>query len=503
MPPLHERVPRLVSRAPFRNPNRLARYASAAVITTLATILAYLMWATLGSTISPLFFVGVLFVSWYGGLRPGLLSAILSAAACSFVFGQEPGHLSLGADDLLRLVTFMIGAVFVSSLTMARRQAEQAALEAEKQLTITLKSIGDAVITTDACGRITFMNSIAQSLTGWQQHEANGREIEELFRIVDAETGCEVETVVTRVLRDNVVLGLGGPVFMVTRDGTEMPVDQIATPMRDHLGQINGIVLVLRSVPDHKPKDPERALAETIALLDAVDASLLAVDLNGRCAFASKSAAQLLGYQSYDLVGKDIRELTHSSNDGDWTYAEQQWSEPGTLKAEMGALLTTETLSRRDATQVPVELCQAPLSVGEQIVGTVVTITDLTERRRAQEAITRLESIADSVDEAIITHTSDGVITSWNRAAERIYGYLEEEVVGRHVSIIHPPGYKQELKTLFDRVVRQEHVAAFETVRIKKGGERIFVSINAVPLNDGTGSPVCVAQIVSDLTERK
>jgi len=481
----------------------LARYGSAVAITTLATILTYLMWASLGSTISPLFFIGVLFVSWYGGLRPGLLSAILSAAACNFVFVQPPGHLALGADDLLRLVAFMIGAVFVGSLTLARRQAEKAALDAEKQLNITLKSIGDAVITTDASGRITFMNAIAQSLTGWRQHEANGRQIEELFRIVDAETGCEVETVVTRVLRDNVVLGLGGPVFMVTRDGTEMPVDQIATPMRDNLGHINGIVLVLRSVPDPRAKAPERGLAETIALLDAVDASLLAVDLNGCCAFASQSAAQLLGYQSYELIGKDIRELAPSSKDGDWTYAEQQWTETGTLKAEMGALLTTETLARRDATQVPVEISRAPLIVGEQIVGTVVTITDLTERRRAQEAITRLESIADSVDEAIITHTADGIITSWNRAAERIYGYLEEEVLGRHISIVHPPGYKQELKTLFERVVRQEQVDAFETVRIKKGGERIFVSINAVPLNNGIGSPVCVAQIVSDLTERK
>lgn len=503
MAPPPELLRQLVPGATLRNPSRLTRYGSAAVITTLAAILAYLVWASLGSTITPLFFVAVIFVSWYGGLRPGLLSAILSAAACNFILAQAPGHLPVGPDDLLRLVAFMIGAVFVSSLTMARRQAEEAALDAEKQLSITLKSIGDAVITTDASGRITFMNAIAQSLTGWKQHEANGREIEELFSIVDAETRCEVETVVTRVLRDNVVLSLDGPVFMVTRDGTEVPIDQIATPVRDSRGQINGIVLVLRSIPDPKPKEPEQALAETITLLDAVDASLLAVDLNGRCAFASKSAAQLLSYQSYELVGKDIRELVPSSNDGDWAYAEREWTSPGTLNAEMGALLTTETLSRRDATQVPVELSRAPLIVGEQIVGTVVTITDLTERRRTQEAITRLESIADSVDEAIITHTPDGVITSWNRAAERIYGYLEEEVLGRPVSIIHPPGYKQELKTLFDRVVRQEQVDAFETVRIKKGGERIFVSINTVLLDDGIGSPVSVAQIVSDLTERK
>src|SRR5258708_3802604 len=161
----HELLPRFVLQVPLRNPNRLARYGSAAFIVTLATILTYVFRSSLGSTISPLFFVGVLFVSWYGGLRPGLVSAILSAAACNFVFAQEPGQLSFGADDLLRLVTFMIGTVFVGSVTLARRQAEEAALEAEKQLTITLKIMRDAVTTNDARARVTLMNSLTQFLT--------------------------------------------------------------------------------------------------------------------------------------------------------------------------------------------------------------------------------------------------------------------------------------------------------------------------------------------------
>src|SRR5437867_11702793 len=115
------------------------------------------------------------------------------------------------------------------------------------------RSYGDwssDVCSSDASGRITSMNSIAQSLTGWKQNEASGREIEEILSIKDAERRCEVETLVTRVLKDNVVLGVGGPVFMVARDGTEVPVEQIATPMRDNLGLIKGIVLVLRSVPN-------------------------------------------------------------------------------------------------------------------------------------------------------------------------------------------------------------------------------------------------------------
>src|SRR6266705_6095540 len=490
--------PQLFPRVLFGNPNRLTRYGSAVACTALASILTYVLWAMLGSAISPLFFIGVIFASWYGGLKPGLLSAILSALACNVVFVQPLGNLSLGADDLLRLITFMIGAVFVASLTMARRQAEEAAHEAEKQLTVTLKSIGDAVITTDASGRITSMNSIAQSLTGWKQNEASGREIEEILSIKDAERRCEVETLVTRVLKDNVVLGVGGPVFMVARDGTEVPVEQIATPMRDNLGQIKGIVLVLRSVPNPKPKDSAQLLTETIALLGAVGANMFAVDLNGRCAFASKLGADLLGYQSHELVGREVRDLMDVRDDDDTSLPQQNWLKTVGLNIENGFT----TMWRRDESPIPVQFSCVPLIVGEQTIGTVVTFTDMTEHQRAEEAIARLDLIADSVNEAIITHTPDGVITSWNRAAERIYGYIEDEVLGRHVSIIHPPGYKQELQTLFDRVLRHEQVDPFETVRIRKGGDQVSISIGIRPLSDAGGS-VCVLQIATDLTQRK
>jgi PAS domain S-box-containing protein len=490
---------RPVSVASMGQRSALTRYASAVVLTTLTTILTYILWAEHRSTISPLVLIGVLFVSWYGGMRPGLLAAALSAVACNLVFAQPAGALSLGADDLLRLATFMIGAIFVGALTMAGHQAEEAKLEAEKQLNITAKSIGEAVITTDAQGRIRSMNSIAQALTGWNQNEASGREIEEIFRMVDPETRRQVETVATRVLRDNVVLALGGPVYMISRDGSEVTVDQIATPVRDSRGQINEIVLVLRSVPDPRRKETTRLPAETIGLLDAVDANMFVVDLSGRCAFLSKSAAELLGYQSHEFDGRDIAELMNSSNRMDWSHTKNSWPHA----RDKDSFLTIETMRRRDGTTVPVGFSRAPLVVGELVAGTVVTITDLTERLRAAEALTRLESIANSIDEAIITHTADGTITSWNRAATKIYGYAEQEVIGRNVSITHPAGYEPELNPLFERILGRGRIEAFETVRLRKDGERVTVSINAVPINAGAAAQACIAQIVSDLTERK
>ena len=479
----------LYSRVSLTKGATVTRYLSAVFATIVAAVFTQILLHWIGTAISPGFFIAVILVSAYCGLRPGLLCALLSAITCNVLFVT-----SVGLDDLIRLATFMIAALFVSSLTMARQEAEDAARAAEKQLSITLKSIGDAVITTDAQGKVTFMNSIAQSLTGWSQQEASGRHIEDIFQIVHPETNCALETVATRVLKDSVVLALGDPVHMISRDGTSICVDQVGAPVRDHRGNIKGLVVVLRTIPEPKTKDAHRLLAETIGLLDAVDANMLAVDQNKRCAFVSKSTAQLLGYQPHELVGKDVQELA-GFRDLDCMFSD----EPDRLKNKK-SVLCSGTLQRRDGSSVPVDLSRAPLVIAEQVVGTVVTITDLTERRRAENAITRLESIENSVEEAIIVHTADGVITSWNRAAERIYGYLEEEVLGRHVSIIHPPGYKQELQSLFDRVLQQKRIEPLETVRIRKGGERIFVSINAVPLDEGVGSPACIAQIVTDRT---
>ena len=133
------------------------------------------------------------------------------------------GQLRLEPDDLLRLTVFMLASVFVSALTMAQQNAEQATAAAEKHLAMTLKSIGDAVITTDSRGRVKFMNSVAETLTGWSSADARTRAIEEVLSIVDQENHSEVERLVRRVLRENAVIGLGKPVLLLTRDGLECP----------------------------------------------------------------------------------------------------------------------------------------------------------------------------------------------------------------------------------------------------------------------------------------
>src|SRR5580765_4016970 len=147
-------------------------------------------------------------------------------------------------EDQLRSVALQNA----QSILLARRRAEEALRKQSEWLRVTLASIGDAVISTDAQGRVTFMNGVAESLTGWTQAEAMGRPLPEVFRIRNEQTGQPVDNPVESVLREGKVVGLANHTVLFARDGTERPIDDSAAPIRDDEGQVIGVVLVFHDI---------------------------------------------------------------------------------------------------------------------------------------------------------------------------------------------------------------------------------------------------------------
>jgi PAS domain S-box-containing protein len=133
----------------------------------------------------------------------------------------------------------------------------------------------------------------------------------------------------------------------------------------------------------------------------------------------------------------------------------------------------------------------------------LVSFQDVTERRRNEERAQRLASIVESSDEVIISKSLDGVITSWNKAAERLFGYLAEEIIGQPVAILIPPDRQQVEEAILERVRRGEGVQVFETVRRRKQGSLMEISLTTSPIKDAQGKVVGVASIVRDITERR
>lgn len=128
---------------------------------------------------------------------------------------------------------------------------------------------------------------------------------------------------------------------------------------------------------------------------------------------------------------------------------------------------------------------------------------EITERKRAEEATLQLAAIVETSDDAIIGKSVDGTIVSWNQGAERIYGYSADEVRGKPMSILAPPGHPDEIPQILEGIKRGEHIDHFETVRVKKDGREVYVSLTISPVKDASGKITGASTIARDITERK
>ncbi|HEX5048898.1 MAG TPA: PAS domain S-box protein, partial [Gammaproteobacteria bacterium] len=163
------------------------------------------------------------------------------------------------------------GAVLVFRDVTDQRRAEELLAEQREWLETTLESIGDAVIATDMQGRISFMNPVAEHMTGWKLDDARGRACTEVFRIVNEHTRKPVDSPVQRVLAEGVVVGLANHTVLIAADGSERPIDDSGAPIRNRSGRIVGVVLVFRDIAERRRAEAERRddAAERERLLDA------------------------------------------------------------------------------------------------------------------------------------------------------------------------------------------------------------------------------------------
>ncbi len=260
------------------------------------------------------------------------------------------------------------------SILVERQRVERELFTERERLRITLASIGDAVISTDAEGRVVFLNPVAERLTGWRQADAVGQPLTDVFQIVNETTRATVENPALRALREGRVVDLANHTVLIARDGTEHPIDDSAGPMLDERGAPIGAVLVFR---------------------------------------------------------------------------------------------------------------------------------DVSERKRAEEGLAQLAAIVESSEDAILSKTLDGVIRSWNAAAQRVFGYTAAEAIGQNVTMLIPRERLDEETVILSKLQQGQRIDHFETVRLAKGGRRLDISLSVSPVKDHDGRVIGASKIARDITERK
>jgi PAS domain S-box-containing protein len=249
------------SKMPKTTRSALARFGIVPLAVATALLLRFLLWPLLGAELPfLLLWPAVMFSAWYGGFGPGLLATLLSAlAAHTFLLEPRLAFVVSDPNGIMGMGLFVLLGVFISLLSERLRQAKRRLEEHAQQifnqrelLRVTLSSIGDGVIATDTAGRITFVNAIAQALTGWTQQEAVGQSMESVFRIVNETTRQPVDNPVRKVLQTDATVGLANHTILIARNGQEKAIDDSAAPIRSDEDKTLGVVMVFRDVTERR-----------------------------------------------------------------------------------------------------------------------------------------------------------------------------------------------------------------------------------------------------------
>ncbi|MBZ5571546.1 MAG: PAS domain S-box protein [Acidobacteriia bacterium] len=254
-------------------------------------------------------------------------------------------------------------------------------------------------------------------------------------------------------------------------------------------------------------------------LLEAIPDAIVAVDQKGTIVQINSQTEELFRYQRDELIGRSIETLVPERFRRHHHHHREGYVEQPKIR-RMGAGLDLYGV-RRDGSEFPVEISLSPVST-EQGMLVLSAIRDISDRkkieqdlRRAHEELarrtdqqlweyrTQLASIVDSSDDAIIGKTLDGVITSWNRGAERLYGYTREEMIGKSITRLVPKDRPDEIPSILQRIRLGESVEHYESVRVTKDGRHLEVSLSISPIRDSDGKISGASAIGRDITNQK
>jgi len=264
----------------------------------------------------------------------------------------------------------------------------------------------------------------------------------------------------------------------------ERTVPHDATPdSADRLGEL-----------ERELKSARQRSGELQEFLEQAAEGLHMVGPDGTILWANEAELRMLGYTREEYVGRKIGEFH---------------VDPETISDFLVRLLRGETLCSRaarlrckDGTVKMVAVSSNGMFRDGKFVHTRCFTRDVTRERQAEEAQARLAAIVESSDDAIISKTLEGTITSWNAAAERMYGYSASETIGRSVLMIVPPELHEEEQTLLERIRAGKRIEHYQTTRVAKSGRRLDVSLTISPVRDATGRVIGASKIARDVSEQ-
>ena len=393
----------------------------------------------------------------------------LSAEIQSYGDGQSP--------DLSR---FNNAAIEVRSLALAFEGASQERdktylelAQKEQNLKVTLNSIGDAVIVTNAQGSVIRMNPVAEQLTGWSFNDAKGLNLKKVFSITHSDSYIEQGSPADKVLATGEISYLGDHTALVAKDGTERQVADSAAPIRDEEGNIVGVILVFHDVTEqYQLRKASRAASRRLQeLVDDMQTMVGLVELDGTLTFFNNTSLKLLRVKEADVLGKKLWETPWFNRDPKTVeIIKRDYSE-----AVKGNSMSHELKIATVEGFIWVDFSIHPIFDEQGKVKQIVPEARDISQRKAVDAklfasLQHIKLYRDQSPAATIDWDLDHNIIEWNSAAEKIFGFSTEEAIGQSYKIIVP-----------DRVISQVS-QVWASLHVISGGE---ISINENITKDG------------------
>jgi PAS domain S-box-containing protein len=455
----------------------------------------------------------VLLAGWFGGIGPGLVSVLVSGIASAYHFTEPRGSFLVNnRPDQISFVIFIVLGMGVVMLGDSQRRAVQRSLVAEnaerverQRFETTLGSIGDAVIATDAEGRVTFANRVALSVLRWPEREIPGKPVDEILHLVNEETRAPVESPVARVLREAGIVGLANHTVLIARDGTEVPIDDSAAPILAPDGTMDGTVLVFRDITERRRAEAASRLLGSI--VECSGDAIFSQDLKGIITSWNRGAEGIFGYAAEEIVGHPASVLAPPEVQDEITGIMERVAGGENVSQDR----TIRRTKSGDLIQASVTISPV-LDAAGRITGASRIVRDITAQVTAQKEVIeqreRLRITLSSIGDAVLSTDANGRVSYLNPVAERLTGWNNEEAVGRPVKevfIIINEESRNTVENPVRKVLREGKGIglANHTLLLSRGGKEIAVDDSAAPIQDAAGALSGVVLVFRDVTEQR
>jgi PAS domain S-box-containing protein len=380
------------------------------------------------------------------------------------------------------------------SRDVERALAEARAANQKLEAIIEASPLG--IITLDAAGLVKSWNPAAERIYGWTEDEVLDRPLPTVPPSLRAEMERNHDAAVRGEHFSNY------ETVRVRKDGSRVEVSISTAPIFDAEGNAEGVLALIADITERKRAEAALAhqaatLREQASIIEQAYDAIILRDPSKAITLWNRGAERMYGFTQEEARGRSPHELLATEF-------------PIPLE-EIYALLRRDgywegklSHARKDGERIVVESRWATIrNEGGEVTSILEINRDITERTLAEAKLFQLAAIIESSDDAIFSKNLDGVIQSWNPAAERLYGYTAEEAVGQPVTMLIPPDRPGEEPQIIGRIKRGERVDHYETVRVRKDGTLVDVSLTVSPVKDAGGLIIGASNIARDITERK